>query len=207
MNILGISGSPSVNSRTRWLVQLALQRLPGNANAEGIAAAAANGTFTEPIAQAASAAQTAPATRTATLAHDGHQRRLIDLRSLPAEALVTADFEHPALREAVDAVAAAQIVVVGTPIYKASFSGLLKLFLDVLPPDGLRGKTVLALASGGSPAHLLALDYALKPVLSVLGARDLLDGVYAVDTQMPRDPDGSYLPHPELLARLDRALA
>ena len=58
------------------------------------------------------------------------------------------------------------MVIVATPIYKAAYSGLLKVFLDLLPAEALRGKTVLPLASGGSVAHLLALDYALKPVLS-----------------------------------------
>jgi FMN reductase len=48
----------------------------------------------------------------------------------------------------------------------------------------LRGKTVLPIATGGSPAHLLAIDYALKPVLSALGATDLLQGVYVVDKQL-----------------------
>ena len=52
--------------------------------------------------------------------------------------------------------------MVATPIYKASYSGLLKLFLDALSPDALRGKTVLPLATAGNSAHLLALDYAFE---------------------------------------------
>ena len=97
-------------------------------------------------------------------------------------------------------------MLVATPIYKAAYSGLLKLFLDVLPADALRGKTVLPLATGGSPAHLLALDYALKPVLGALGARHLLDSVYATDAQLPADGAGGFAPHAELVERLDRAL-
>ncbi len=64
-------------------------------------------------------------------------------------------------------------VVVATPIYKAAYTGGLKALFDILPQSALRGKTVLPLATGGSPAHLLAIDYALKPVLSALGASDL----------------------------------
>lgn len=130
----------------------------------------------------------------------------IAVRDLPAAPLLLADTQDPAIAQAVQAVAAAQLVIVGTPIYKAAYAGLLKVFLDLLPPDALRGKTVLPLATGGSAAHLLALDYALKPVLSALGARHVLDGVFATDAQLQRFDAGGYVPDPDLLARLDRAL-
>jgi len=97
--------------------------------------------------------------------------------------------------------------LVATPIYKAAYSGLLKSFLDLLPQDGLRGKTVLPLATGGSTAHLLALDYALKPVLGALGARHILDSVYATDAQFDTDPVLGRRPQAEVLERLARALA
>lgn len=131
----------------------------------------------------------------------------IALRDLPAGPLLAAQAHDPAIAQAVEAVAAAQLVIVGTPIYKAAYAGLLKVFLDLLPPDALRSKTVLPLATGGSPAHLLALDYALKPVLSALGARHVLDGVFATDAQLQRHEAGGFVPEPDLLARLDRALA
>ncbi len=134
--------------------------------------------------------------------HNDH----IALRELPATPLLAADASDPAVAQAVQAVTSAHLVIVGTPIYKAAYSGLLKVFLDLLPPDALRGKTVLPLATGGSTAHLLALDYALKPVLSALGARHVLDGVFATDAQLQRHEAGGYVPEPELLSRLDRAL-
>ncbi|MBW8843919.1 MAG: NADPH-dependent FMN reductase [Burkholderiales bacterium] len=130
----------------------------------------------------------------------------IAVRELPAAALIAADAQDAAIAQAVQAVAEASLVIVGTPIYKAAYSGLLKLFLDLLPPEALRGKTVLPLATGGSAAHLLALDYALKPVLSALGARHVLDGVFATDAQLQRHESGRYVPDAELLVRLDRAL-
>lgn len=130
----------------------------------------------------------------------------IAVRDLPAGALLFADATEPSISQAAQAIAAADLVIVGTPIYKAAYSGLLKVFLDLLPPDALRGKTVLPLATGGSAAHLLALDYALKPVLSALGARHVLDGVFATDAQLQRHEAGGFVPDPELLARLDRAL-
>lgn len=87
-----------------------------------------------------------------------------------------------------------------------AYSGVLKVFLDLLPADALCGKTVLPLATGGSPAHLLALDYALKPVLSALGARDILGGVFAADAQLAPHESGGYVPDAALVERLDRAL-
>jgi len=128
--------------------------------------------------------------------------RSISVRELPAEALLHAQFEHPLIRQALDEVAQAQVVLVSTPIYKAAYSGLLKAFLDLLPQDGLRDKTVLPLATGGSIAHLLALDYALKPVLSALGARDILDPVFATDTQIPRHETEGYRPSADVQQRV-----
>lgn len=136
---------------------------------------------------------------------DRHDDILV--RAIPADALLTADVQHPAIARAVQAVEEADLVVVGTPIYKAAYSGLLKVFLDLLPPDALRDKLVLPLATGGSPAHFLALDYALKPVLSALGARHVLDGVFATDAQLRRHEAGGFVPEPDLIARIDRALA
>lgn len=133
----------------------------------------------------------------------------IVLRDLPAEALVTADARHPALVAAVEQVLAADVLLVATPIYKAAYSGLLKLFLDLLPPDALRDTRVLAIATGGSPGHLLALDYALKPVLGALGARHIGDAVYGLDSLLPRDVSGqggAYQAAPELDQRLERAI-
>jgi hypothetical protein len=76
--------------------------------------------------------------------------RLVDVRTIPAEALLGADFRHPAIVEATELFARADGVVVGTPVYKAPYSGVLKALLDLLPQYTLAGKTVLPLATGGS---------------------------------------------------------
>jgi len=132
----------------------------------------------------------------------------IEVRLLPAVPLLAADARDPLIAQALAQVAAADVVLVATPIYKAAYSGALKAFLDLLPQDGLRGKTVLALGTGGSIGHLLALDYALKPVLSALGARHVLDVVYAEDTQFERDHAlQRHIPSEAVLDRLGRALA
>jgi FMN reductase len=130
----------------------------------------------------------------------------ISVRDLPAQALVHCDTSHAAIARSHRTLAEAQAVLIGTPIYKAAYSGLLKLFLDGLPAGALRGKPVLALATGGSPGHLLALDYALKPVLSALGARTLIESIYAVDTQLVPDALDGYVPDAALIDRLDQSL-
>jgi FMN reductase len=139
--------------------------------------------------------------------HGDVVRTEIVLRDLPAAALMRADVDDPAIRRAREQVAGARLVVIATPIYKASFSGLLKTFLDLLPQDALRGKTVLALGTGGSPAHLLALDYALKPVLAALGARHILDAVYATDAQFTPHLLHGHVAEDEVTRRIERALA
>jgi len=131
----------------------------------------------------------------------------LNIRELPAQALLLAEWGHPAIVKAIDQIARARAIVVATPVYKAAYSGLLKVLLDLLPQTALKEKTVLPLATGGSIAHLLALDYALKPVLSALGARHIVDAVYAIDAQLARRDDGGFTPDDDLLARLDASLA
>ena len=137
-------------------------------------------------------------------AHDTEAH--IDVRGLPAQALLRADAKHPELSHAIGQVTQADLLIVSTPIYKAAYSGLLKVFLDLLPPDVLRGKAVLPLATGGSPGHLLAIDYALKPVLASLGARHILDTVYVLDEHLRPHETLGYVPDDSVIERLDRAL-
>lgn len=130
----------------------------------------------------------------------------LNIRTLPASALLLADWKHPAIISAIEQVARAQVLVIATPVYKAAYSGLLKVFLDLLPQTALAGKTVLPLATGGSPNHMLALDYALRPVLQALSARHILPGVYATDTQVPQAADKTYAIGTDITARLDDAV-
>jgi FMN reductase len=58
------------------------------------------------------------------------------------------------------------------------------MVLDLLPQKSLAGKVILPIATGGTLGHLLAINYALKPVLSELGASQILAGVYVLDTQI-----------------------
>jgi FMN reductase len=133
----------------------------------------------------------------------GHRTVALQVRELPAQALLRADFNDPTLQEALALVAEADAVVVGTPVYKASFSGVLKAFLDLLPQDGLAGKLVLPVATGGSQSHMLALDYALRPVLASLAPRHILPSIYATSEQLPWHPDQGLLPAAPIAARIE----
>jgi len=126
----------------------------------------------------------------AKLAAHPFDTRVIQVRDLPAASLLALDAADAGIAQALDLVTRASAVVVATPIYKASFSGLLKSFLDLLPKNGLGGKVVLPLATGGSIAHTLALDYALRPVLTALGAIQVLPGIYAAEQQVRWSEDG-----------------
>jgi FMN reductase len=124
----------------------------------------------------------------------------LSVRDLPSEALLSANTRHPAVQHAIAQVLQADVIIFSTPIYKGAYSGLLKTFVDLL-----RGKTLLPVATGGSPAHLLALDYAVRPLLAALGARVVLDSVYAHDAQLQTDADGHERWHPDILDRIDKA--
>ncbi|MFZ6843125.1 NADPH-dependent FMN reductase [Undibacterium sp. RuTC16W] len=126
----------------------------------------------------------------------------VQVRDLPAQALLHADFANPELLAVKQQLAEAQAVVIATPIYKAAYSGLLKTFLDILPQDGLAGKLVLPVATGGSQSHMLALDYALRPVLASLAAAHILPSVYATDKQVEWSEQQGIKIDPAILERL-----
>ncbi|MFE6842939.1 NADPH-dependent FMN reductase [Streptomyces sp. NPDC057686] len=120
------------------------------------------------------------------LSHAGYDTAHLAIRELPAADLLSARRGEPEIRRALEAVAAADGIIVATPVYKAAYTGLLKAFLDLLPQDGLAGKTVLPIATGGSLAHVLTLDYALRPVLAALGARHVTAGRFVLDSSVER---------------------
>ncbi|QAY67345.1 NADPH-dependent FMN reductase [Paenibacillus protaetiae] len=120
---------------------------------------------------------------------------LITVASLPPEDLIYTNFSSPAIVAANQLVAEADAVIIASPVYKASYTGVLKTFIDLIPEKGFAGKVIAPLFIGGSSAHLLSMDYSLKPVASALGARIFASGVYAIDKQIERttSDDGQFL--------------
>jgi FMN reductase len=112
---------------------------------------------------------------------------VIDLATLGSALL---DWSSPEVGVLVDRVGAAELVIVATPTYKGTYTGLLKLFLDRFAGGtGLRGIAV-PLMLGGSPAHALAPELTLRPVLTEIGATVPGRGLFVVDTEA--DDPGSY---------------
>ncbi|MFV9427136.1 NADPH-dependent FMN reductase [Rhodococcus rhodochrous] len=89
---------------------------------------------------------------------------------------------------AVETVAAADLVVFASPTFKATYTGVLKLFLDQFATgDGLRDVVAVPLMLGAGPAHALAPDLLLKPVLVELGATSPAPGLYLHDSTYTTD--------------------
>ncbi|MFJ3337502.1 CE1759 family FMN reductase [Streptomyces sp. NPDC086766] len=107
--------------------------------------------------------------------------RVVELRDLAVEIAhhLTSGFPGKALAGALDAVAAADGLIVVTPVFAASYSGLFKSFFDVLDKDALAGRPVLIAATGGTARHSLVLDHALRPLFAHLRAVVVPTGVYA----------------------------
>ena len=79
------------------------------------------------------------------------------------------------------AVERADVLVVATPVFRGSYTGLFKHFFDFIDQDALVDKPVLLAATGGSERHALVIDHQLRPLFSFFQARTLPLGVYATD--------------------------
>ena len=88
-------------------------------------------------------------------------------------------FAAPALESMINTVVSADGVIVVTPIFSTSYSGLFKSFIDVLDPDALRGMPVLIGANAGTARHSLAIDCAIRPLFTYLHAEPMATGVFA----------------------------
>jgi FMN reductase len=90
--------------------------------------------------------------------------------------------------QSVQAIQGMDVVVFASPTFKATYTGVLKLFLDQFPTDGLAGVTAFPLMLGAGPAHAMAPDLLLKPVLVELGAICPAAGLYLIDKTFSEDP-------------------
>ena len=109
-----------------------------------------------------------------------------------ADAFVTG-FPNAALRAAVEAVTGADAVIAVTPVFSASYSGLLKTFFDVLEEDVLAGKPVLMAATAGTARHSLVLEHAMRPLFAHLRAVTVPTAVFAASEDWAGG-DGGELP-------------
>jgi FMN reductase len=127
---------------------------------------------------------------------------VLDLASLDAEALLGRRRDD-AFERAVKQVTAAEKLVLVTPVYRATYSGVLKAFFDLLPLGALRGSVSLLAATGAAPSHYLALDTGLRTLVASLEGWSAPSVIYAVSADF--DPDGA--PSAALRERLRAGLA
>ncbi|MDX2593556.1 MULTISPECIES: CE1759 family FMN reductase [Streptomyces] len=118
---------------------------------------------------------------TAVDRHTPVDTQVIELRDLAVEIAhnFTNGFAGTNLAAAQEAVAGADGLIVVTPVFSASYSGLFKSFFDVLDKDALAGKPVLIAATGGTARHSLVLEHALRPLFAYLRAVVVPTAVYA----------------------------
>ncbi len=146
-----------------------------------------------------------PTSKTRALANAaieiGGGGRLFDLIDLPADALLGRRKDQ-ALDDAVTAASSAGILLLATPIYRATFNGSMKAFLDRFPTDALLRTAVVLGATAGSPTHFLSLDTGGRSAVASLGGWTVPTVVYATAADFI---DG--VPVPSLLDTLAIALA
>lgn len=106
-------------------------------------------------------------------------------------------------QQIIDELTAADALVIGSPVYKGSYPGLFKHFIDLIEPERLFGKPVLLAATGGGDRHALMVEHQLRPLFGFFMAHSLPTAIYAA----PRDfSAGNDIASPELIARIDKAV-
>ncbi len=106
-------------------------------------------------------------------------------------------------RKIIDAVEAADVLVVGSPVYRASYTGALKHLFDLVDFRALQGKRVVLAATGGTPLHGLMLEHQFRPLFGFFGAVTVPTTVYAVEADFTEYT----LSNPAVEARIERAVA
>lgn len=144
LKAVGLSGSPSPNSRSKILLTRALDLLAGL----------------------------------------GVVTHLLDLAELPADALLMRRSDA-LVDEAILQTSQANILIVSTPVYRATYTGQLKVFFDLFPQNALRGVVVGLIASGASPYHALSIDHGLRPLVASLGGLSVAQALYVTDKYFP----------------------
>ena len=105
---------------------------------------------------------------------------LIDLRD------VLFDIGHERVKEVIARLLATDVIVVGSPVYKASYSAVLKAFFDHVGAGQLAGRLAVPMMVGGAPGHALAVEAHLRPMLVEVGATCVTPGLYVLESDIER---------------------
>ena len=124
---------------------------------------------------------------------------MVDIAELVPSLMVRSREEaSPLLGQALRSVEDADLLVVGSPVYKGSYTGLFKHFMDLIEYKSLAGMPVALLATGGSDRHALVIDHQLRPLFGFFNAQTLPTGIFVSDGSFV---DGR-IEDPALLKRL-----
>lgn len=94
------------------------------------------------------------------------------------------DWSSAAVKDATARLAASRLAVIATPVYKATYTGLLKSFLDWFGQTGLAGVTAVPVMVGAAPNHALAVEVHLRPLLVEIGATVPTRGLYVLEQEL-----------------------
>jgi NAD(P)H-dependent FMN reductase len=103
--------------------------------------------------------------------------QVVDLADLDAEGLL-GRHAAPDVAEVIERIRATKVLLVATPIYRATFSGLLKVFFDQLGQGALHGVVCILAATGGSDHHFLSVDTGLRPLVASLNGTSVPTALY-----------------------------
>ncbi len=117
------------------------------------------------------------------------------------EDLVRGRWDSQDIKKFTDVIKQADGLIIGSPVYKASYTGVLKSLMDLLPEGALKNKPVLPIMVGGSSRHLLAIDYSLNPLIAILKGQPL-QGLYFVDSEIDKSNEAEPIKDAELLERI-----
>jgi FMN reductase len=140
---------------------------------------------------------------TAAARRTGAEARVHDLSDLCYSLGTTLDAEQAPADIAVllNDIVTADALIVGSPVYKGTYTGLFKHLFDLIDPRALKDKPVVLTATGGSERHALVLDHGLRPLFAFFSADIIATGLYATESDfVDRLPSS-----PALLSRIDRA--
>jgi FMN reductase len=85
-------------------------------------------------------------------------------------------------REIIEDIEGADLIVVGTPVYRGSYTGAFKHVFDLVRHDRLRGTPIILTATGGNLSHSLVTEHELRPLFGFFGALSLPTALYATET-------------------------
>ncbi len=121
----------------------------------------------------------------------------------PGLCVETREALPPEAAALVAAIEGADALIVGTPVYQGSYSGLFKHVFDFVRPEAMAGKPVALTATGGGLRHALVVEHALRPLFGFFAAHAVPTAVYAGSAEM----EGTAVADPTVALRVRAAAA